>query len=104
MAIKVNIKTENGVVVSYHRIPMVAVEVGQQVTILVHSYLNAEGREYDKDYAAGRLTEEYVMPYINGEYMHIPWDSVGDMLKGDLIQNAYNWLKKQPQFIGAEDV
>ena len=51
MAIKKEIQKPNGVVLNYHRIASVKIEVNQQCTILVESYLNEDGRNYEKAYA-----------------------------------------------------
>lgn len=103
MAISIDVKTDNGVVTNYHRIALVNVDVNQQITILVISYLEESGRLYEKDYEQGKITEEPAFPYTNGEYFHIQWDDVGILLEGNLLENMYSWLKKQTQFAGAVD-
>lgn len=104
MAIEVNIKTANGVVVSYHHIAAINVEINQRATIIVESYIDKEGRQYDKDYMAGRIIGEPSFPYTNMDYLSIEWDEAQKLLIGDLIQNAYDWLKTQPSYTGAVDV
>lgn len=104
MAISINVKTDNGVVTSYHRIALVSVDVNMQVTLLVMSYLDETGRLYEKDYTQGKIAEEPIFPYTNGEYYHIQWDDVGSLLEGKLLENMYAWLKKQKKFAGAVDV
>ena len=44
MALGKSIKKSNGVTLSYHRIAMVKVDINQQITILVESYIDEDGR------------------------------------------------------------
>lgn len=102
MAIKI-IKTEdNGIVTEYHRIALLSIDVNNQNTILVHSYLNEAGRQIEKDYAAGKYDnlEAGMMkfPYVKAEYLNPPYD--GFMT----IEKAYEYLKTLPGFEGAIDV
>ena len=104
MAIQTKVKKDNGIILSYHHIAMITVEVNQCVTLLVRSYLDQEARQYDKDYAAGKIEGEPTFPYTDAEYITIEWKDVGDLLTGDLTKNMYEWLKTQPPYIGAIDV
>lgn len=97
MALKKKIKMSNGLELSYHRIALVTIDVNNQITILRHSYLNEEGRQYEKDYADGKI-ENPVFPYVDTEYMHMEYED------GINIKTAYEWLKSQPDFEGSEDV
>lgn len=97
MAVKKKIKRPDGIEINYHRIAMVKTEVGQQTTIMVVSYLNEEGRRYEKDYAAGKIEGEPTFPYVDARYLTIDYDE--DMS----VKNAYKYLKKHPNFEGAED-
>ena len=102
MAIKKQVTAPNGVVTEYHRIAMVKIDTNQQNTILIHSYLSEAGRQIEKDYAAGLYNdvEEGMMhfPYVDAQYLNCAYD--GEMT----IVRAYEWLKSQPQFEGAEDI
>ena len=51
MALKKKVTAKNGIVTEYHRIAMISVEVNQQNTILLYSYLSEDGRQIEKDYA-----------------------------------------------------
>jgi hypothetical protein len=51
MALNKTIVSKNGVTLTYHRISLVNVQVNQQITILVESYIDADGRKKEKDYA-----------------------------------------------------
>lgn len=102
MAIKVQVTADNGIVTEYHRIALMSIDVNNQNTILVHSYLNEDGRQIEKDYAAGLYNnvEEGMMkfPYVAATYLHTDYD--GSMS----ISAAYDYIKTLTQFAGAEDV
>lgn len=98
MAIKKKFKAQNGIGLEYHRIALVKIEVNNQITILRHSYLNEEARQYEKDYANGKIKGAPAFPYVDAEYMRIDYED------GMTVQKAYGWLKKQPGFENAEDV
>lgn len=98
MALKKKIKMPNGIELDYHRIAMVKIDTNQQTTILVHSYLDESGRNYEKSYAAGEIKGEPTFPFVSAEYMSFAYDEAMS------IKNAYEWLKTQPQFEGAVDV
>ena len=102
MALKKKITSSNGVVLEYHRIALINIEVNQQNTYLVHSYLHADGRQIEKDYAAGLYNGDSAanlyFPYVDAQYIHTPYD--GTMT----IEKVYEYLKTLPQFEGAEDV
>ena len=102
MAIKKKVKEDNGIVTEYHRIAMIKIDINEQNTILVHSYLSDDGRQVEKDYAAGKCDdfERGMMkwPYVNAQYLNCDYD--GEMT----ITKAYEWLKTLPEFNGPEDV
>lgn len=104
MALKKDILKPNGLTLSYHRISMAKIEINQQITILVESYLNGENRNYEKQYAAGEIVGEPTFPYTQSEYINLNYDENMDLLNGPIIQKAYDWLKEQPAYIGSEDV
>lgn len=104
MALEKSIKRDNGVTLSYHRIAMVKVDVNQQITILVESYIDEEGRNYEKDYAAGNIIGNPTFPYTQGDYLYFEYDEHPEMFEGNVVQKAYNWLKQHPDFIGSKDV
>ena len=102
MAIKMQVIEDNGIVTEYHRIALLTIDVNQQNTILVHSYLSADGRQIEKDYAAGlyRDVEAGMMrfPYVSAEYIHANYDP--DMT----ISAAYSYIKTLDKFKGAQDL
>lgn len=105
MALKKKIVMPNGLPLDYHRVALVSIEPNQQITVLYHSYLDESARQYEKDYAAGKIEGEPTFPYVAHEYVHMAYnENIGEM-KGDTMQCAYKLLKKhRPEFDGAEDV
>lgn len=105
MALKKKIVMPNGLPLEYHRVALVTIEPNQQITILRHSYLNEEARQYEKDYAAGKIEGEPSFPYVAREYVHMAYNGNIEEMKGDTMECAYELLKKhRPEFDGAEDV
>ena len=98
MALSKSIIKPNGIELKYHRIAMVKIDTNQQTTILVHSYLNESGRDYEKAYALGEIVGDPTFPYVDSEYRVFEYD------ESMSIANAYEWLKKQPEFEGAIDI
>lgn len=102
MAIKKKVTEDNGVITEYHRIAMIKIDINEQNTILVHSYLSEDGRQVEKDYASGKYSdidiEMMKFPYVDAQYLTCEYD--GEMT----IEKAYSWLKQLPQFSGAEDI
>lgn len=82
----------NGITTMYHHIPMVTIEANQRVTILVHSYISENSRLIDKDADIDYAPQHY-------EYEYYTLDVDNDMT----LEKAYEWLKSQPEFEGAED-
>lgn len=81
---------------------MIKIDINQQNTILVHSYLSEDGRQIEKDYEAGKYRdlEEGMMnlPYVDAQYLNTKYD--GNMT----ITKAYEYLKSIPQFKRAENI
>lgn len=98
MALLKSITKPNGVTVNYHRIAMVKIDTNQQTTILVHSYINEQGRNYEKAYAAGEIVGEPTWPYVDAEYKSFDYDESMN------ITNAYECLKTLPEFEGSTDI
>lgn len=102
MAIKKIVTASNGIVTEYHRIAMVKIDINQQNSLLIYSYLSESGRQIEKDYAAGLYDDidEGMMnwPYVDAQYLTCDYD--GDMT----ISKAYEYLKTLPEFEGAIDV
>lgn len=98
MALKKKITKPNGIQLEYHRIAMLTVEVNQQITLLVRSYLSESGREYEKMYESGEISGSNVtLPYNEGEYYNI------DYRDNFTIKDAYEALKEMGEFSGAVD-
>ena len=102
MALIKKITMPNGLPLEYHRIALVSIDTNNQNTILVHSYLNEEARQYEKDYATGTLKlaegERPVFPYVHAQYYNPEYSGAMS------VSRAYDWLKFNiPEFNGAED-
>lgn len=106
MAIVKEITEKNGVVLSYHKISMINVQVNQQITILVESYIDEKGRQYEKDYARGLIEGEPTFPYTNAEYINIKYeyDESMELFTGNITKKAYEWLKTQEKYKDAIDI
>lgn len=109
MALEKRIVSKNGVALSYHRIALVNVQINQQITVLVESYVDEIGRQKAKDYATldhskTLQNDEFVFPYIESEYISFDYDENSEMFKGNIVQKAYHWLKKQEKYKNAKDV
>lgn len=102
MALKIQSIADNGIITEYHRIALLSIDVHQHNTILVHSYLSEDGRQIEKDYAAGKYNHIDVgmmkFPYVDAKYIHLGYD------ENMTISKAYDYLKTLPQFEGAIDV
>ena len=104
MALKKRITMPNGLPLEYHRVAMVKVEPNQQITVLRHSYLNEEARQYEKDWEAGKIEGEPQFPYVDHEYVHIPYAEAIDVLREGSMEGAYALLRKhRPEFSDAAD-
>ena len=98
MAINKKIRIPNGLELEYHRIALLSIDVNNQITILRHSYLNEEARNYEKAYRNGEIEGVPIFPYVNAEYMHMEYtDNMN-------IEKAYEYLKTLPGFEGATDI
>ena len=98
MALLKKVIMDNGLPLEYHRIAMIKNEINQQTTILVHSYLNAEARQYEQDYANGLIEGEPTFPYVDARYYNIEYDPEMTVVL------AYKWIKDNiPEFNNAED-
>lgn len=104
MALKKKIKADNGIVLEYHRIPAIRVDTNQTISITVASYLAEDGRQYEKDWAAGNIEGEPSFQYSTSETFFLDFKENKSLLEGNLITNAYNWLKTTEIFKDAEDV
>lgn len=96
MAIIKNITADNGIPLSYHRIALVTIDVNNQCTFLVHSYVDVNARQQELDYRAG-IAEVLNPPYVHAEYYNLDYDPDFS------VNRAYQWLKTLPQFEGALD-
>lgn len=72
MALKKTVRMQNGIATEYHRIAMLKIDINQEITILINSYLSEDGRQVEKDYAEGKYKDVdeglIPFPYYNAEY------------------------------------
>lgn len=103
MALSKKIVMSNGLPLEYHRIALVSIEPNQKVTILRHSYLDEAARQYEKDWAAGKISDP-TFPYVDHEYIHLPYEEAMEAMAGGAMEGSYALLKKhRPQFADATD-
>lgn len=90
MALKKDIRQDDGVVTNYHRILYIMQTLNRQNSIAVLSYVDSESRAND----SGAEFSPYKRA-VTYEFDYVP----------DLTaEAAYNLIKSLPQFEGAEDV
>lgn len=91
MALKKEIKQEDGVITNYHRILYVTITTNRQNSIAVVSYVDNDSRDGEKD---GSM----VQPYQKAITYETAYDPTMN------IESAYDFLKSKPQFEGSIDV
>lgn len=91
MALIKEIRQEDGVVTSYHRILQLVQTVNRQISIVVLSYVDSTARDCEKN-------SLILQPYNKCVTYEIPYDA------SMTIEDAYAYLKTLPQFEGAEDI
>lgn len=92
MALYKEVKQADGVTTKYHRILHLTQAVNSHNSIAVVSYVDGDSRENDIP------SEGDLRPYRQATTYEMDYDE--DMT----VKSAYEWLKTQPQFEGAEDV
>lgn len=97
MALIKKVTMPNGLPLGYHRVALVSIDVNNQNTVLVHSYLDEAARRYEKDYAAGLVEGEPSFPYVEATYYNPEYSGAMS------VAAAYAWLRALPEFEGAED-
>ena len=92
MALKKEIRQDDGVVTNYHRILYIMQALNRHTSIAVLSYVDSEARASEN--GAGIVVSPYKRA-VTYEFPYVP----------DLTaESAYNLIKSLPQFEGAEDV
>ena len=90
MALYKEIRQDDGVTTSYHRIMYITITTNEQNSIVVMSYVDGEARDTEKQSMS-------VQPYHKAATYEIPYDP------GMTIEDAYEYLKTLPEFEGATD-
>lgn len=91
MALFKDIKQEDGVTTSYHRILYIQTTTNKQNSIAVISYINEDARDSEKE-------SDIYQPYNKAITYETRYD------ENMTIKTAYDYLKTLPEFEGAEDV
>lgn len=101
MALNKVIVQPDGVETTYHRITRLTMIVNEFNIVEVASYINYDGRirqiNYDVELNEGE-NPDYAPPYIVTTFYELPYN------ESMTITDAYNKLKKLPNFEGATDV
>lgn len=91
MALYKEIRQDDGVTTSYHRILFLQTTVNRQNSIAVFSYVDDAARTSEK--------ESIIMqPYVKSVTYEITYDETMT------IEKAYEYLKTLPEFEGATDI
>lgn len=91
MALVKDIRQDDGVVTSYHRILYIKITTNKQNSIAVMSYVDEEARESEKE-------SDISQPYNKAITYETGYD------ESMTVEKAYEYLKTLPEFEGAEDV
>ena len=91
MALFKDVRQEDGVTTSYHRILQIIQTVNRQTSISVLSYVDEAARVDEKAWVIQQ-------PYSKNVTYETAYD------ENMTVANAYEFLKTLPQFEGAEDV
>lgn len=90
MALKKEIRQDDGVVTNYHRILYIDITTNSHNSIAVISYIDSAARAVEQENVEQR-------PYTNA----ITYET--DYNENMTIETAYDYLKTLPEFEGAED-
>ena len=91
MALFKEVRQEDGVTTSYHRILFVQTTINRQNSIAVFSYVDEDARECEK-------TAIITQPYVKSITYETAYDPAMT------VKSAYTFLKTLPAFEGAEDI
>ena len=91
MALYKEIRQDDGVTTSYHRILYIRITVNSHNSIAVLSYVDNEARTGEKELIIAQ-------PYVKS----ITYETAYD--ESMTIESAYEYLKTRPEFEGATDI
>ncbi len=94
MALKKTIILENGIPMSYHRIAEIKNIVNNSTMLIIHSYINQEQRNREKNHEI-RFSDDI---YKIIEQVKIAYNDKLD------IVSAYEYLKTTEKYLDAEDI
>lgn len=101
MALQKDVKMDNGLILSYHRINTVLIHTNNQIIIEVSSYLNEEERLKEKEILKQReenSIETIMNIYIGTKFYNINYNDEFS------VKKAYEYLKTLDVFDGSKDI
>lgn len=104
MALLKKIKQKNGLELSYHRVALINVDVHNQVTMLVYSYIDQAARKLEKEILESQEDRMAEMPYMLPQYYNFAYTEHPELYTGDVLEKAYGILKGMEEYAGAEDI
>lgn len=104
MALLKKIKQKNGLELSYHRIALINVDVHNQVTVMVYSYIDQNARQLEKEILESKEDRMTEMPYMFAQYYTFDYTKHPELYAGNVLEKAYGVLKSMEEYAGAEDI
>ena len=104
MALLKKIKQKNGLELSYHRIALINVDVHNQVTVMVYSYIDQNARILEKEILESKEDRMIEMPYMLAQYYTFDYAEHPELYAGNVLEKAYGVLKSMEGYVGAEDI
>ena len=103
MALQKDIKMDNELTLSYHRINTILIHTNNQIIIELTSYLNEEERLKEKEMLEqvnnSNMQENIsINIYIHTKYYNIDYNEEFSVVR------AYEYLKTLDEFLGSKDV
>ena len=103
MALKKSILLGNGITVNYHRIAAVKLDCPYSVMITVNSYITADDWSKQKMIENNQAEQGAVFPYMESDFITIPYSNNLPILNGPVMKKAYEYLKQTEKYKDALD-
>lgn len=104
MALLKKIKQKNGLELSYHRIALINVDVHNQVTVMVYSYIDQNARQLEKEILESKEDRMAEIPYMLAQYYTFDYAKHPELYVGNVLEKTYGVLKSMEEYAGAEDI
>ena len=98
MALKKEIKLENGIIINYHRIVSINKITNHSTLIEIASYTSKEKRQEEKDYYESKNENKTMNVFIETNYIEKEYNA------NDTIQDCYEYIKTIEPFTDATDI